>query len=256
MRSKIAIVLMVGLVASLCALTTWAQEKEQKAQLYLIWDIQINPSMLAEYDATTKEMVTLFAKYKFPYHLYAYRTGDYHDYFVAPIESHAAIDDVFKHFAQMPEEEWSALVKHFSGTYDSEKIQTIMLRPDLSHMPEEPRLEPEEEKFMQMSFCYVIPGKEKEFEENFRQIMMLLKSKNIPSAVKTHFGLTGTDNPVYIYTISAKNSSDYHVQHAKELEIAGDEVGKFWNKILGCLRKYENKTCWYRPDLSYIPEEK
>lgn len=140
MKCKAAVFVLMGFVVGLCALTTWAQEQEQKAQLYLIWDIQIHPSMLTEYDATTKEMVSLFAKHKFPYHLYAYRTGDYHDYFVAPIESHAAIDDVFKHFAQMPAEEWSALVEHFSGAYGSEKIQTIMLRPDLSHMPEEPRL--------------------------------------------------------------------------------------------------------------------
>jgi hypothetical protein len=201
-------------------------------------------------------MVTLFAKYKFPYSLYTYRTEDFHDYFVAPIESHADIDDVFKHFAQIPEEEWSALVQNFSGTNESEKIQTIILRPDLSYMPDEPRLKPEEEKFMRLVFCYVITGKEKAFEKNFKQLMMLLKSKEIPSAVRTHVGITGTDNPVYIYTISAKNSSDYHVQHEKELEIVGDEVSKVWNKILGCLRKFETKTSWYRPDLSYIPKEK
>jgi hypothetical protein len=33
----------------------------------------------------------------------------------------------------------------------------------------------------------------------------------------------------------------------------GDEADVLWRKLTGVMRKYEEKTGWYRRDLSHIP---
>lgn len=260
MRCKVSLFLMLGLVVSLCSLTTLVQAEEKKAQLYFVEEIVIKPSMVDKYEAHTKEALELCEKYGIPFPFYAFTTDDFHYYFVWPIESYASLDSLFKSIGEwvvkMGDENWQALVKSGEGTYEYMKWSIIRHKPDLSYKPEKPRLKPEEANFMVWIFCYIQPDKEREFEELCKEWVALYKRKNIPEKFDTYIGDIGTDMPFYFWEGRAKNAIDFYSQDEKEQEIFGGEHMELWSKTRATLRKFEFKTGWFRPDLSYMPKEK
>ena len=260
MRSKIYVFLMLGLVVSLCALTTLAQADEQKAQLFFIEEAVVKPSMVDKYEAHAKEAIGLCVKYGLPFPFYAFTTDDLHYYFVWPIENYASLDSLFKALGgwveKMGDENWQALVKSGEGTHEYMKWSIIRHRPELSYTPEKPRLKPEEANFVVWIFCYVQPGKEREFEEICKEWVTLYKRKNIPEKFDTYAGDIGTDMPFYFLTGRAKNAIDFYIQDEKEQEILGEEYMALLRKTLATLKELKFKTGWFRSDLSYMPEEK
>jgi hypothetical protein len=156
----------------------------------------------------------------------------------------------------MPEGKWPALMRSYHPTYEYSKYVLFRHKPDLSYKPEKPRLKPEEANFMIWTYCYVQPGKEREFEEICKDLVALYKRNNIPEEIHGYAGDIGTDMPLYLWTGRAKSAIDFYSQDEKEQEIFGKEHSMLWNKALSTLRKFEFKTGWFRPDLSYIPKEK
>jgi len=260
MRSKTGIFLMVGLVVSLSVLATMAQAEEPKAQLYLVDDVVVKPSMLMEHEAAMKEMIALTAKHNYPFPWYAYSTDDFHYYYVMPVEDFADVDKLFNTWGEVMAKagnEFQAMFKNFFSSMEYYKDSFVRHRPDLSYMPEKPRLTPEEAGFMFWGQCYVIPGKQQEFEEIFKKWVNLYKSKNIPDAWDTFMGDIGTDMPFYFWGAGAKSPVDFWTQDEKGTkEMGEEEVMKLGQKTMALLRKFEIKTGRFRPELSYMPEEK
>lgn len=261
MGGKVSVFLMVGLMVSLCTLTILAQAEEQKAQLFFVEEVVVKPSMLSVYEAAIKEMVAYSSNHKYQYPWYAYSTNDFHYYYVFPMENLSEIENIFKAWGEIskivPEEQLQTMMKNYQGTYEYYKYGVFRQRPDLSYTPESPRLKPEEANFMYWGFCYLLPGKEKEFEENSKKWVDLYKSKNISNGWNTFIGDIGTDMPFYFWTASGKSAADFWSQGEKETKILGEEeVMKLEQKDMALYRKYESKTGRPRPDLSYIPKEK
>jgi hypothetical protein len=85
-------------------------------------------------------------------------------------------------------------------------------------------------------------------------MITLYKSKNLEDinyGWKLYMGDIGTDMPFYFFIHSGKNAADFWYQEEKRHEAMGKELPDLWWKVLETIRKYEYKTGWYRPDLSY-----
>ncbi len=260
MRSKISIVLIVGFVVSLCALTTLAQEKEQKAQAYYLQDVAVKPSMIAEYEAAVKVYLPLNAEYKATYPWYAFSVEDFHYYFVIPVENLADVDNMFKEDSElekkMGEEKSKEIGKRFAGTYEYVSSYMIYHRPDLSYTPESPRLQPEEANYRQWIWYYILPDKEKEFQEILKKFVTLTQSKNVTDGYNIYSGGIGMDIPAYLVAFSAKSAADFETHYEKAWELLGEEGKALMQKLVALTREREVKTGWFRPDLSYLPKEK
>jgi len=261
MKSKVSIILMVCFVVSLCALTTLAQAQEQKAQLYVVWDIVVKPSKVGDFEAASKEEVALYAKYKFPYAWSVSRTSDYHYYYLIPVENFAAIDNIFKAFdkvAKMAGEEYKEMLDKFIGTYEYVQPSVYSLNYELSFFSEKQKEKAGEENFVFFDIFYFKTGKEKEVEKLMKEMIALVEEKGAAEAQSWYCyqGIMGAETPVYLYTARAKNAIDFYTQNAKMWDLLGEESGELYRKIMANVRKREPKNGWYRPDLSYIPKEK
>jgi len=260
MRSKISIFLMAGLVVSLCALTALAQAEEQKAQAYYVLEVVIKPSMVAEYEAAVKELVSLNSQYKATYPWSGFSADDFHYYFSIPVENLADIDKMFKEDSElekkMGEEKSREIGKRFAGTYEYVRPFMLYHNPDLSYTPESPRLQSEEANYRLWVWYYIQPAKEKEFQEVLKKFVALAKSKNVADGYNIYAGGIGMDIPAYLVGFSAKSAGDFWPHYEKTWELLGEEGKVLLQKLFALTREREIKTGWYRPGLSYIPKEK
>ncbi|NIM59870.1 MAG: hypothetical protein GTO16_13165 [Candidatus Aminicenantes bacterium] len=62
--------------------------------------------------------------------------------------------------------------------------------------------------------------------------------------------------PLYIGFATGKSASDLFIHWEKQQELEAEEGKALWEKTWAVCRKFETKTGWFRPDLSYIPKEK
>lgn len=260
MRVKILILCVFSLVVISFTLTLWAQAEEHKSQLYLFEDVVVKPSMVSIHEAAIKEMVAFSSKYNFPYPWYAFKADDLHYYYVFPMKNLAEIDNMFKAWDEVkkkvPEEQLQAMLKNYWSTYEYSRWGMFRYRPDISYIPENPRLKVEEGDFIFVEFNYIQPGKKKEYEDVLQEWLVLFKKKNLAEGVYVLEGDIGTDMPIYIYILSGKNYADFFNHFSEMWELLGEEANALFKRERSNHRKYEYKTGWFRPNLSYIPKEK
>ncbi len=260
MKRKISIFLMVGFVVILCALTTLAQTEEQKDQLLFVNEFKVKLSMVKEFEACLKEFVALSTQHKHPYSSMVYSLNDFHYLIVFPLEDYADITRWDKAVEELGEkagkEQWQALWKRMENSYEYYNSSMVYLVPELSYTPENPRLKSGEGNFIFWDIYYLHPGKVKEFKELQKKWISLCKSKKITEGYNILQGDIGTDNPVYAFTLIAKDATDFYTQNKKMWEMLGEEGEMLYEKMLPFVRKNEVKQGWLRPDLSYKPKEK
>jgi hypothetical protein len=260
MKRKISIFLIVGFVVILCALTTLAQTEEQKDQLLFVNEFTVKPSMVKEFEACLKEFVALSTQHKHPYSSMVYSLNDFHYLIVFPLEDYADITSWDKAVEELGEkagkEQWQELSKRVANCYEYYNSSMVYLVPELSYTPENPRLKSGEGNFIFWDIYYLHPGRVKEFKELQKKMLSLFKSKKITEGFNTLSGDIGTDNPVYAYTLIAKDATDFYTHNKKMWEMLGKEGEMLYEKMLPFIRKNEVKQGWFRPDLSYKPEEK
>jgi hypothetical protein len=260
MRGKISIVLMVGFVVILCSSTLLAQEEKQKAQAYYALEVVVKPSMIAEYEAAVKEVVSLNSEYNATYPWYGFSADDFHYYFFIPVENLADVDKMFKEDnkleKKMGEEKSKEIGRRFAGTYEYVREFMLYHSPDLSYTPESPRLKPEEANYRQWIWYYIQPDKEKEFQEILKKFVTLAQSKNVIDGYNIYSGGIGMDVPAYLVAFSAKSAADFETHYEKAWELLGEEGKALMQKVIALTRERELKTGWFRPELSYLPKEK
>lgn len=111
-----------------------------------------------------------------------------------------------------------------------------------------------EKPYFRFGYCYVILGYEKEFEENWKKCMEPFREHNISIGVNLYEGVLGTENPFYLWGETYENEVDMATTRAKAFETMGGALDTLWPETVKLLRKIEYKTGWYRPELSYIPQ--
>ena len=254
-------VLFALLAASVVAFALPAPAQEKKPQLYFAEYYAVKPPMVAQFEAAVKEMnASLWTAFAWPWKMETYSTEDFYYYFFYPFENLTEVDKAFSTFetilAKLGPEKWDVINKKFGSASEYFKQFTTTLMPELSYVPEKPRLKPEEMKFVYWGFCYVLPGKEKEFEAQFKKIVALFKAKNVDHGFNTCVGGIGLDLPLYIYAEAGKSAADFWLTSEKVMKVVDPEATKLWNETLMLMRKYESKVGTPRPDLSYYPVKK
>jgi len=259
MRSKIFLICGVFLFVCLISSGYLARAEEQMPELFLVFDAVVKPSMADEYEAITKEMIAMYPKYDWPYAFYTYSTEDFHYYIVYPVKDLAEVEKAWQTWYGIVEKmgaaKWDDLSKRMGKTYEYERYHMCRYLPDLSYVPENPRVKTEDAPFTYWGMCYVLPGMEKKVEENFKTFVEIFSKHKISSGWDTYIGEMGTDTPFYFYIERGKSAGDFWSHSDKITEKIGQETTSLWKKTLALFRKYEYKTGMFRPDLSYIPEK-
>jgi len=260
MKDKTLVFLMVCLVVSLCILPVLAQEEQQKTQLYYAEEVVVKLSMISDHESAIKKMVEYSTEHNYPYPWYAYSTDEFHYYYIFPVEDLAKIARIGSAWGEVAKkigmEKLQSLMKKYHNTYESNKYWMFRSRPDLSYAPEIEGSKADGSNFMFWGIGYILPGREREVEDIFRQWVALYKSQKISSGFDTFFGDIGVDLPLIFWTMSGKSAGDFFSQHEKDNNKLGlEKVMPLWMKTLSLFRKYEYKLGMPRPDLSYIPKK-
>ncbi len=228
-----------------------------KPQLYVVHEEIAKPSMLAQYESTTQEFFKTLSQAKVDpavFSIRTYVTPDFHYLFVAPIEGFGGMDKIMSVFMTLgASERFQDLMKRGGATMESVNERVVMLRPDLSYMPESPRLKMEEHKYFRFEFYYLMPGTEMEAERIARDYAALFKKKNIPESYSIFMALNGDDLPLLVASIPAKSEADLVAADERTNAALGDDIKPVQARALGITRKFEIREARVRPDLVYPP---
>jgi hypothetical protein len=231
-----------------------------KPQLFVIHEEIAKPSMLAQYESTTREFFKALSDGKVDpavFSVNTFVTPDFHYIYLAPISSFAGMDKIASMFMTLPNavgnDRWQDLMRRGGVTMESYSETVVMLRPDLSYMPATPRLKPEENKYFRLEFFYVIPGKEQDAEAIARDYAALFKQKNWPDGYHIYMALNGENLPLLVVSIPAKSRADYVAADDRLNATLGADIKPLQARALSITRKFELREAMARPDFVYPP---
>lgn len=262
MRGKVSIILMVCLVVTLLALTTWAKAEEGEQETLLIWlrEIAVKPPLTEEYHAAMKDYVALCKEHNYPYafsawvepnmnYTYVYIVDDYQ----APMNIYKASSEMLKKWGEEKAQNFEKALRTSISSYKDYFVEILL---EYSYIPENPRLKAEERNYAIWDIFYVPFDKEAEFFELGKKMVSLMKSKNITEDMYFHTGRLGTKRPFHFVLAFAKDPADFWATNEKMWEQLGKEGGEIYKKTIKLIEKRGFKQFWYEKSLSYEPEEK
>ena len=255
MKKKFPFAVLFMFLLSLVSLSLIAQNE---TQLILSFEDNVKPGKTTQYEDVAKKQVELFKKYNFKFPFGVYNTDDNFYMWNTPIDNLGVADDVFKEFeafdTKLKENNEIDLQIAYKGLYNSMMVRTIVYSPELSYIPEEPRLKESEAVYQRIFFCYLYPGEDAEFYQKTLKYIAYFKEANAISGFKTFLGGIGWESPVIIYVESYKNAMDLITTREEIFKDMDPKLFELWEDMQQHIKKMEIKICWYRPDLSYIPE--
>jgi hypothetical protein len=237
-----------------------AQAEKPKGQLYFVEEVAVKLDKFSDYDIAIKEVVEFAKKHNYPHSWLTYSTSDMLYYFVYPIESESEIEALFvdweKMAAEIGKEKWGALYDRLLMPTEYYKYYEIQHMPLQSYAPGDVAVTPMEAPATYWGFCYAKPGHTKDIMEIFDKYIELYKGKDLPAGFESYVVLTGAELPGYFYVMRGKTFTDLFGNSEKAEKIAAAEEVVLWKEFASHLRKYEYKLGMFRPDLSYLPEQK
>ncbi len=251
MRSKINYALSLFLVIVFCSMTIHAQEKDPNKISHFASKGKVKPSMLSKYISISKEIAAECERQNFPYTFYAWTNDEFEYYFFYPVKSRSDIGKILK--------AWEDFYKVFGKEKEQELLNTLesyeetefRYLPELSYVPENPRLKDGEGEFILWDIAYFHPGKEKEIEEIEKEFQALFRENKITEGIDCYAGGIGTDAPVYYYVLYGKDASDFYNYNDYMWDLIGKDGRELLKKWMSLLRKREHEQLWYRPELTY-----
>lgn len=259
MKAKISWILAVCLILGLFSMTTHAQDKEKRYQLFWVVDEAVKPSMADEYYEAGKKWVALLKAHECSFPFNAYWMGDDHVMWGIPIANYADIDKLWEWIGKVQEKspaEYQAVMDAFKGTYYSSRNCVFALDYKYSMIAKGQESESEEENFIFFDIYYFEPGMETEINKIWDEFKEFMADKDFGQSWYFYWGVMGTDNPVLWSAASAKNVTAFWEENAKMWKDLGEEAGKLKQKLMKYVTKEEQKMAWYQKELSYTPAKK
>ena len=247
----------LGVLFSLAAFAV----EPPKQQLFVLYDEVANPSMVAQYEGATKDLIKAFGEKKVTSPSFAvntYMSADMHYMYLTPIANWAQLDTINKDWMGASDvigkDRWADIQRRGNGAMTSYDQMIVARRDDLSYRPENPRATPEQEPFARLEYYYLKPGTEEQAEQVAKDYVALFKEKKIADGFMIYTALSGHDLPLLLSVIPAKSPADFAAADEKTTATLGDALRTLQGRALALTRRIERKDTWYRPDLSYMPK--
>lgn len=251
-----------GLLALLCVLSLTlsvsAQMAPPKPEFYLIHEEIARPSMLMQYESTTRELLkTLAEKNADPkiFTMNLYVTPDFHYLYVVPISNWAAIDAFQQSWMSMGQsvgkERWQDLMNRGNAAMSSYNEFVVMKRPELSYVPATPRLKPEERRFAHWMYYYLDTAHLNETEQVAKDYAAMFKAKNIGDPFTVYEAVSGNNLPLWIVSVPARSAADFYANDERVNAMLGADVRPLQARAMANTRKFEIRSGVYHPEMSY-----
>lgn len=226
-------------------------------QMYVIHQDNVKPAMQAEYVKINKELVEACKKHNLQgTEWYASRIDDGSYIFASPIKNMAELDaNTFAPLAEkMGKDNFSALFERFNKCYDTHGDFLVILRNDLSYKASA-NAPTEAQNFTKYHFFYVSPENSKKMVEKLKEIKELYTSKKSNETYQIYHSGFGEMNEYYVAVLNAKDEMAYEKTSEENNTLLGDDWNKKFNELFVLSAKYEQKSGYMRPELSYQPKK-
>ena len=216
--------------------------------------------MWDQYEETSKQWVELMtgAGLDFPY-MWASQRDDAHYYYLLPLDNYAAIDKMPEVFGsaidKIGKEKWAEFIKKNEASMETHKDFIVTRSAKYSYWPKEPRLKPEEAKFIHWMFFHYKLENRKEVMEIMMEWKNLYEEKNIKNGYTIWLIELGEDNNMIALTESFKDGADFHTSTEEDNALMEEEASALWAKMAPYITSIENKYGNQRPDLGFVKEK-
>lgn len=246
-------VVCVALVAVVLAPAALAQG--DSPDYFVVTEDTVKMDKWNEYEQLAALRARLAAESGFALPAYASQTGNEYQY-VFPVEGLDGIQEVMNaagEAASKNPEAWQALYANMEKCLEASALELVMHLPELSYVPDNPRISMEEAGVRQMITMCPEPARDREFVSILREYKELCGEKGIATGYGVYRAITGDEQPAYIVGVFAKDRADLYAQQEKDDETLGAAGMQLQLRAVACLRKMEEKIIMIRRDLSYIP---
>jgi hypothetical protein len=255
LKQKFFLILLTGLFVSSSFIVLAQQQMED--QLYWVREEVARVDMWDQYEETSKEWVDLMtgAGLDLPY-MWASQRDDGHYYYLFPLENYAAIDKLQGIFGaaieKIGKEKWGAFVKKNEASMETHKDFIVTRSAKYSYWPKEPRLKPEERKFIHWMFFHYKLENRKEVMDIMLEWKKLYEDKNIKNGYTIWLMELGLDNNMIALTENSKDGADFYSAMEKDNTLMEEEASALWAKMAPFITSIENIYGSQRPDLGFM----
>jgi len=254
MKTKMKSLLIV-VILTLLPFSLTSQESDNP-QSYWVHEDVVKPGMIAEYEATCKELVENMKKHNIQEAAFiTTNTSDNRYLYVSPVGEMADLDKpVFSTLAEkMGKEAMSDLFNRMDKCYDIEHDYIITLDKSLSYQPGGINQTPEGQNFRKFHYLYVTPANRALMKEKMKAVRDMFESKGSQMHYRVYRSGFGTRGEFYMVAVAAKDQVDYAQKAMANDELIGEDGNKVMWDLFNHLLKYEEFTGQMRPDLAYAP---
>ena len=238
-----------------CAVNAQTESSVPAQMMLLMWENEVPPSLVQDYEEVVIKQRSILEKHNFPRSYYVYQTEDFHYWWLTEIEDFSDVqkqNQEFGAFASlMEEEEGFVFGEEFKSKTNYMKPMIFRWLPNLSYIPEG-NIKLDQRKYFRWGYCYVKVGFEAKLQQTWAEYVNLFSENQVEIGWNLYSGIVGTENPFYMWGEIYDSPLDMETKRANAFKKIAEESDELWNEVMQCLRKFELKTGWYRPDLSYI----
>lgn len=225
-------------------------------QMLAIHQDNVKPAMQAEYVQVCKDLVEACQKYDLKNSDWrAIRIDDGSYIFVSDIKNMADLDtNTFAPLGEkMGQDKLTALFARFNPCYDSHGDFLVIRRADLSYQPA--TASTEAQNFIKYHFFYVTPENSKKMATKMKEIKELFVKKGSKEYYNIYHSGFGVMDEYYVAVLAAKDEMAYEKTSAENNTLLGEEWNKKFNELFVLSSKYDQKTGYVQPDLSYTAKK-
>ncbi len=248
--------LIIALALMLLPIVISAQDSNN-IQAYAVHEDPVYPSMVAEYEKISKQLVENCKKYNIQETRWiTTMTDDYRYLYVTPINNMADLDK--NGFATLQEkmgkDAFNNLFNSFNSCYEKHFDYILNLDKGLSYMPNGITQTPEGQPYRRFIYYSVTPENYKKFTKKGKEIKDLFVKKGSKVYYRIYRSGFGTSSNFVMVAIAAKSAEDFEKLSMENQELLGDEGKNLFGELLKYTAKYETVSGWIRPDMAYQPK--
>lgn len=249
MKREVLVVALVVVGAFIVSSETFAQDDE--GRFGVIEEVYVVPGMGPEFEAAAKARTLRMAAGNVSFtQLAGGSENGFYRFLTLLANDFSSLDRWREEVAAMP--------PAASPANAAEIIQRIdrsvwRYRSDLSHLPENPRLEDSEFGFSRTVRLYVKFGAEAEASTLLRQIAALEKEANVRDPRFVSSQVLGSDMPVFELQFFALDAADHYRQTARKVDALGEAFQALVTQVNRLCRRVEVENYIPKPELTYQP---
>lgn len=254
---KIILPLILALLVSLPS--TRAHAQDDRYMMYLIHEDHVSPSMLTQYEQTTKELVDNAKKYNVPGTRWiTAQTSDFRYLYVVPISKMGDLDD--NSFwttlrGKMGAEKFDDMFSRMDKCYDVHTNYILRLDKELSYMPGGLTQTPEGKNYRRFFYVHTTPGNESKLEASMKNVKELFQKKGSKMEYRVYRSGFGSGGTYFMVAIAAKDGTDYETMDAANNQLLGTDARDVFGNMMQYVSRFEEVSGMMRPDLAYAPKE-